>query len=155
MHFRADSIRHARQWVPRAGRRWLNVAGFCIVTLARQVQRVSACGLARDGDAVLLVQIGRSAYGDAGKWMLPGGGIEHGEDPREAVARNFAEQIGLTVRVEGLVDVASDYRHLPGGIDFHGIFIVYHVAVTGGEPRAEPDGAVLSPTWVKPSEVDG
>ncbi len=125
------------------------------MTLARQVQRVSACGLARDGDAVLLVQIGRSAYGEAGKWMLPGGGIEHGEDPREAVARTFAEQIGLTVQVDELLDVASDYRHLPGGIDFHGIFIVYAVTVTAGELRAEPDGAVLAPTWVKPSEAEG
>lgn len=130
------------------------MAGFCIVTLARQVQRVSACGLARDGDAVLLVQIGRSAYGDAGKWMLPGGGIEHGEDPREAVVRAFAEQIGLTVQVDRLIEVGSDYRHLPGGIDFHGIFIVYGVTITAGEPKAEPDGAILAPTWVKPSEVD-
>jgi 8-oxo-dGTP diphosphatase len=130
------------------------MAGFCLVTLARQVQRVSACGLARDGDAVLLVQIGRSAYGEAGKWMLPGGGIEHGEDPREAVARCFAEQVGLTVQVGELIDIASDYRHLPGGIDFHGIFIVYGVTVTVGELRAEPDGPVLAPTWVKPSEVD-
>ena len=50
------------------------------MTLARQVQRVSACGLARDGDAVLLVQIARSAYGEAGKWMLPGGGIVESPD---------------------------------------------------------------------------
>ena len=125
------------------------------MTLARQVQRVSACGLARDGDAVLLVQIGRSAYGDAGKWMLPGGGIEHGEDPREAVARAFTEQVGLSVTVDELVDVASDYRHLTGGIDFHGIIIVFAVTVAAGELRPEPDGAVLTPTWAKPSELEG
>ena len=131
------------------------MAGFCIVTLARQVQRVSACGVARDGDAMLLVQIGRSAYGDAGKWMLPGGGIEHGEDPKDAVVRAFAEQVGLTIKVDELLDVVSDYRHIPGGIDFHGVFVVYGVTVTAGEVRAEPDGAVLAPTWVKPSEMDG
>lgn len=130
------------------------MAVFYLVTLARQVQRVSACGLARDGDAVLLVQIGRSAYGDAGKWMLPGGGIEHGEDPKEAVVRSFAEQMGLTVQVDDLLEVGSDYRHLAGGIDFHGIFIVYGVTITAGDLRSEPDGAVLSPTWVKPTEVD-
>lgn len=130
------------------------MAGWFTVTLARQVQRVSACGLARDGDAMLLVQIGRSAYGEAGKWMLPGGGIEHGEEPREAVVRAFAEQLGLTVKVDGLLDVGSDYRNLPGGIDFHGIFIVYGVTVTAGSPTVEADGAVLAPTWVKPSELD-
>lgn len=130
------------------------MAGFSIVTLARQVQRVSACGLARDGDAVLMVQIGRSAYGDAGKWMLPGGGIEHGEDPKEAVVRAFAEQTGLTVQVDSVLDVGADYRHLAGGIDFHGIFIVYRVSVASGTLRCEPDGAMLSPTWVKPSELE-
>lgn len=124
------------------------------MTLARQVQRVSACGLARDGDAILLVQIARSAYGEAGTWMLPGGGIEHGEDPGEAVVRAFAEQLGLEVRVDSLLDVGSDYRNLAGGIDFHGIFIVYGVTVTGGSPRVEADGAVLAPTWVKPAELD-
>jgi 8-oxo-dGTP diphosphatase len=130
------------------------MAGCFTVTLARQVQRVSACGLARDGDAMLLVQIGRSAYGEAGKWMLPGSGIEHGEEPREAVVRAFAEQLGLTVRVDGLLDVGSDYRNLAGGIDFHGIFIVYGVTVTAGTPQVETDGAVLAPTWVNPSELD-
>lgn len=125
------------------------------MTLARQVQRVSACGLARDGDAVLLVQIGRSAYGEAGKWTLPGGGIEHGEEPRDGVVRSFAEQVGLTVEVKDLLDVSSDYRHLPGGIDFHGIFIVYAVMVTTGEVRVETDGPMLAPTWCKPSEVEG
>jgi 8-oxo-dGTP diphosphatase len=124
------------------------------VTLTRQVQRVSACGLARDGDALLLVHIGRSAYGDAGKWTLPGGGIEHGEDPREAAARVFGEQTGLDVTAGKLLHVGSDYRHLAGGLDFHGIFVVYEVIVTGGQLRAEPDGAVLSPTWVKPAELD-
>src|SRR5690242_2798749 len=121
------------------------MAGCFTVTLARQVQRVSACGLARDGDAILLVQIARSAYGEAGTWMLPGGGIEHGEDPGEAVVRAFAEQLGLEVRVDSLLDVGSDYRNLAGGIDFHGIFIVYGVTVTGGSPQAEADGAVLAP----------
>jgi len=130
------------------------MAGCFTVTLARQVQRVSACGLARDGDAMLLVQIGRSAYGEAGKWMLPGGGIEHGEEPRDAVVRAFAEQLGLTVRVDGLLDVGSDYRNLAGGIDFHGIFIVYVVTITAGTPRVEADGAVLAPTWVKQAELD-
>jgi 8-oxo-dGTP diphosphatase len=124
------------------------------VTLTRQVQRVSACGLARDGDALLLVHIGRSAYGDTGKWTLPGGGIEHGEDPQEAAARVFTEQTGLIVTVGRLLHVGSDYRQQSGGLDFHGIFIIYEVTVAGGELRSEPDGAILSPTWVKPAERD-
>lgn len=130
------------------------MAGFHTVTLVRQWQRVSAYGLARDGDAVLLVQVGRSAHGDLGKWMPPGGGIEHGEDPAEAVVREFAEETGYQVRVDGLLEVGSDYRQLPGGIDFHGIFILYSVTVVGGELRPEPDGTMVDPTWVSAAGLD-
>ncbi len=68
--------------------------------------------------------------------------------------RAFAEQLGLTVRVDSVLDVGSDYRNVAGGIDFHGIFIIYGVTVTAGTPQVEADGAVLAPTWVKPSELD-
>jgi len=35
-----------------------------------------------------------NAEGEAGGWQLPQGGIDHGEDPRAAVLRELAEEIG-------------------------------------------------------------
>ena len=35
-----------------------------------------------------------NAEGEAGGWQLPQGGIDHGEDPRSAVLRELAEEIG-------------------------------------------------------------
>lgn len=32
-----------------------------------------------------------------GRWELPGGGLEHGEDPRAGLAREVQEEIGLKV----------------------------------------------------------
>jgi len=32
-----------------------------------------------------------------GSWELPGGGLEHGENPRDALTREIAEETGLTV----------------------------------------------------------
>jgi 8-oxo-dGTP diphosphatase len=32
-----------------------------------------------------------------GSWELPGGGLEHGEDPKEALTREIAEETGLNV----------------------------------------------------------
>lgn len=32
-----------------------------------------------------------------GLWELPGGGIDHGEDPRNALSREISEEMGLAV----------------------------------------------------------
>ena len=54
--------------------------------------RVSIKGLVRDdqGRIMLLLQ-------DDGYWELPGGGLEHDEDPRDCLIREVLEETGLTV----------------------------------------------------------
>ena len=89
-----------------------------------RLQRVSVYGLARTSDAVLMVQIGPDPHGDTGKWMLPGGGVEHGEHPCAAVIREMLGETGYAVAVDRLLEVGSDHRLLPSGIDFHGVFIL-------------------------------
>jgi 8-oxo-dGTP pyrophosphatase MutT (NUDIX family) len=44
-------------------------------------------------DRILLV---RFQFPDASFWATPGGGIEHGETPEEAVRRELAEEAGLS-----------------------------------------------------------
>ena len=54
--------------------------------------RVSVKGLVTDdqGRVLLVLQ-------DDGYWELPGGGLEHGEDPKDCLAREIKEETGLTV----------------------------------------------------------
>lgn len=54
--------------------------------------RVSVKGLVRNGQrrVMLILQ-------DDGYWELPGGGLEHEEDPRDCLAREITEETGLTV----------------------------------------------------------
>lgn len=42
---------------------------------------------------------------DIDRWNLPGGGVESGETPWEAVVREVSEEVGLAVRVRKLLGV--------------------------------------------------
>ena len=61
-----------------------------------EVTRISAYGLLRDADRILLCRLSQGVAG-AGMWTLPGGGIEFGEHPEAAMIR---EVEGSTDRCE-------------------------------------------------------
>jgi 8-oxo-dGTP pyrophosphatase MutT (NUDIX family) len=100
----------------------------------RQVQRVGAYALVEDGGSVLLSRFAPHVE-SAGRWMLPGGGVEFGETPEQAVVREVYEETGLRVRVTGLLDVtAATNRFERDGhrYDSHGVQVLYRAEVTGG-----------------------
>ena len=121
-------------------------------------QRVAAYALAVRHDRVLLARISaRGAH--PGAWTLPGGGVDHGESPREAVAREVREETGLSAVVGDLLDVhdlhfsgtAPDGRHE----DFHGVHLVFAATVDdAAEPRVtEQDGTTDAVAWVPLADI--
>jgi len=123
------------------------------VTELAQVQRIGAYGIALRSGAVLLSRIMRSVRGGVGQWMLPGGGVEHGEHPAETVIREFLEETGLTVTVGDLLYVGSDCRTVPlrAGTDvvsLHTVFSVHAITAISGVMRAEKNGAMGEPAWI-------
>jgi 8-oxo-dGTP diphosphatase len=66
-------------------------------------------------------------------WSLPGGAVDHGEDPNHTVVRETAAETGLSVAVSGLRDVLADMRSLPHkGVTIHTDRLIYEVSIRGG-----------------------
>ncbi|WGL51996.1 NUDIX domain-containing protein [Nocardioides sp. BP30] len=122
-----------------------------------QVQRISAYALigreTADGTEVLLCRNSPRAP-HAGQWNLPGGGIDFGESPVDALVREVREETGLTC-VPGALLTADDIAFTgtaPSGRheEFHGIHLIYTATVdVDAEPRVvEVDGTVDAVAWV-------
>ena len=95
--------------------------------------KVAVGVLVEDDEKILLVQ--RSFNPHKGKWTLPAGFINAGEDPAEAARRECLEETSLNVRVTRILDIHAGREHL-GGADF---IIVYQAEVISGELLAADD----------------
>ena len=79
---------------------------------ARKRQRVAAYAVILRDDADPAQPARRRSVTPDELWTLPGGGLDHGEDPRDAVVREVHEETGLDAAVGETARVYS--AHLPG-----------------------------------------
>jgi 8-oxo-dGTP diphosphatase len=90
-------------------------------------------------------------------WTLPGGKVEHAEDPFDAVIREVAEETGCDAIVESLLGVDSRVipaaERLLGTTDHQNVGIFYRVRITGGRLRPELNGDVAESKWTALSDV--
>ncbi|WP_198653336.1 NUDIX hydrolase [Actinocorallia populi] len=120
----------------------------------RKNLRVAAYGICVEEDRILLA---RFIGGDIPRWTLPGGGLEHGEDPVDGALRELTEETGYTGRVVRLLGVHS--LHIPDRdwdgeiVDHQSLRIVYEVQRTGGELRHEVDNSTDRAEWFRLSDV--
>ncbi len=91
--------------------------------------KVAVAVFIRRQDEVLLVL--RANDPERGKWALPAGYVDRGEDPRAAAEREVLQETGLQVQVTRLIDVIYE------GV----IVIIYEASVIGGGLCAADDAA--------------
>ncbi|MEU3160637.1 NUDIX domain-containing protein [Streptomyces griseoincarnatus] len=110
----------------------------------------------RDGQLLLA-----RARDDDGRpeWVLPGGGMEHGEDPYDTVRRELEEETGHLVEVTGFRGVDSSRRTLSGRfrrpVDHQGLRLLYEGRGAGGELRDEIGSSTELAAWHPLDAVPG
>jgi ribosomal protein S18 acetylase RimI-like enzyme/8-oxo-dGTP pyrophosphatase MutT (NUDIX family) len=96
----------------------------------RKISRTGVYGVAKENGKVLLVTQKSGPF--AGLFDLPGGGIDFGEDPNQALHREFIEETGMDFRSMNQIDNISALTHVPAlngkpGYQFHQIGLIYSV----------------------------
>jgi 8-oxo-dGTP pyrophosphatase MutT (NUDIX family) len=103
-------------------------------------QRIAVYGLCQNDAGDFLLVRAAPHLTVAGRWFLPGGGVDHGEQPVEALRREFVEETGLDATVGDLLGVTADDAVMPDGTHLHTVRIIYRIDAVRGTLRDEANG---------------
>jgi 8-oxo-dGTP diphosphatase len=112
----------------------------------RPIVIVAACALLNGEGEVL---IAKRPHGRplAGLWEFPGGKVEAGEEPEEALIRELHEELGIEIAQADLVPLTFASHAYP---DFHLLMPVYLCKQWRGSIAAQENQELL---WVKPDAL--
>jgi 8-oxo-dGTP diphosphatase len=112
----------------------------------RPIVIVAACALLDREGAVLIAKRpeGRPL---AGLWEFPGGKVEAGEEPEEALVRELHEELGIDIAKRDLAPLIFASHAYP---DFHLLMPVYLCRRWQGSVAAREGQELL---WVKPGAL--
>jgi mutator protein MutT len=95
-------------------------------------QRIAVRAVIRKDEETLILRRANGRPSILGKYELPGGKLEYGEQPEDALARSLREEAGLTMQTAQLFDVLTYIDHDDRDIQY--VFILYLVSLgTGGK----------------------
>ncbi|MFB9236607.1 NUDIX domain-containing protein [Plantactinospora siamensis] len=108
----------------------------------------SVTGVVRDGAGwVLLVR-----RTDNGRWSLPAGIVDPGEQPADAVLREVYEETGVRVAIERVGGVATHPVVYPNGDRCEYLDVWFRCRAVAGEPRVNDDES-SEVAWFAPDRL--
>jgi 8-oxo-dGTP diphosphatase len=89
---------------------------------------------------------------DTGRWSLPAGMIDPGEQPADAAVREVYEETGIHAAVDRVAGVAHHPVVYPNGDRCEYLDVWFRCRAVGGSPR--PDGdETLTVAWFTPDDL--
>jgi 8-oxo-dGTP diphosphatase len=116
------------------------------VTAATRTRKLVVAALCRDGEGRILLTQRRADQPMPLKWEFPGGKVEPGEAPVDALAREIREELGCDARVGRIDDVVF---HAYADFDLY--MLVYACTLMGAPRPVE----VADVRWVPPPALTG
>jgi ADP-ribose pyrophosphatase YjhB (NUDIX family) len=105
--------------------------------------KVAVATIITDGHGQILL-VRRAIEPGYGKWVIPGGYVDRGEEVQAAAVREALEESGVHVRLDRLVNIYSYPGRLP-------VIIVYAASMTGGCLACDDEG--LEARFFDPDEI--
>lgn len=116
--------------------------------MPKRISLVVACALVDEDNRVLIAKRPEGRH-MGGLWEFPGGKVEPGETPEEALIRELAEELGIDVThscLAPLTFASHDYDR------FHLLMPLYICRQWNGEVEGK-EGQELA--WVRPNRLSG
>jgi 8-oxo-dGTP diphosphatase len=116
------------------------------VTTATRTRKLVVAALCRDAEGRILLTQRRADQPMPLKWEFPGGKVEPGEAPVDALAREIREELGCDARVGRIDEVVF---HAYAEFD---LYMLVYACTLAGTPRPVE---VADVRWVPPPELGG
>ena len=110
--------------------------------MKRKHTHIGSYGIITNKKQIILIKKARGGY--TRLLDLPGGGIEHTENPEETLKREIMEEVGISIDNHKLLTILSNnitwniiYNYYE---DLHHIGIIYLIKAIDENIKTEPDG---------------